>query len=377
MAIDTMISSDSHIIEPPDLWSARIDRQFAERGPVVRHLDDGDWWFVDGRKSMSFLGFQTGDRFVKDPTELRTSSEFREVRLGAYDPAAFIKENEDDGVIGSVIYPSQGLLAFSIADSALCSATMRAYNDAIAEFCSEDRNRLKGMAMLNIDDPAEAVAELTRCRDLGLAGALITVLPTPDRSYDNPMYEPLWSAAEDLDVPLALHVATGRASLSVDEKQLDVQHVSPTAFFLQDHFVRKSLGEMIFAGVFERHPRLKVGSVEHEVAWIPFFCDQMDYTYTERPVRGEWHRFKDPDARPSHFFRDHVFVSFQEDRLGVKLRHEIGVENLMWGSDYPHTESTFPRSREIATEFLAGVPDDEQRLIVRDNAARLFGFHLN
>jgi hypothetical protein len=91
MAIETMISSDSHIIEPPDLWSKRIAREFADRAPTVRHLDDGDWWFVDGRKSMSFLGFQTGDRFVKDSTELRTSSDFAEVRRGAYDPAAFIK----------------------------------------------------------------------------------------------------------------------------------------------------------------------------------------------------------------------------------------------------------------------------------------------
>jgi predicted TIM-barrel fold metal-dependent hydrolase len=253
---------------------------------------------------------------------------------------------------------------------------MRAYNDAIAEFCSEDTNRLKGMAMLNLDDIDDAVGELRRCRDMGLAGALITVLPTTARSYDKALYEPLWAAAEDLDMPLALHVATGRASMSVDETQTDVQHVSPTAFFLQDHFVRKSLGEMIFAGVFERHPKLKVGSVEHEVAWVPFFCAQMDYTYTDRPVRGDWHRFADPDARPSHYFRQNVFVSFQEDQIGVEMRHHIGVENLMWGSDYPHTESTFPRSREIAAEFLAGVPEAEQRLIVRDNAARLFGFDL-
>jgi predicted TIM-barrel fold metal-dependent hydrolase len=102
----------------------------------------------------------------------------------------------------------------------------------------------------------------------------------------------------------------------------------------------------------------------------------MDYTYTDRPVRGDWHRFADPDARPSHYFRQNVFVSFQEDQIGVEMRHHIGVENLMWGSDYPHTESTFPRSREIAAEFLAGVPEAEQRLIVRDNAARLFGFDL-
>jgi predicted TIM-barrel fold metal-dependent hydrolase len=153
-----------------------------------------------------------------------------------------------------------------------------------------------------------------------------------------------------------------------------VTRVSPSAFYLQDHFVRKSLGEMIFAGVFERHPGLRVGSVEHEVAWAPFFLAQMDYTYTDRPVRGDWHRFADPDALPSHFFREHCFVSFQEDAHGIRMRDVVGVGTLMWGSDYPHTESTFPRSREITREILAGVPEAEQALILRENAARLFGF---
>jgi predicted TIM-barrel fold metal-dependent hydrolase len=152
-----------------------------------------------------------------------------------------------------------------------------------------------------------------------------------------------------------------------------VTKVSEAAFYLQDHFVRKSLGEMIFAGVFERHPNLRVGSVEHEVAWLPFFLAQMDYTYTQRPVRGDWHRFA-PGTLPSQFFAQNCFVSFQEDSIGVRTRDVFGVQTLMWGSDYPHTESTFPRSREIVGELLAGVPADEQVMIVRDNAARLYGF---
>jgi hypothetical protein len=154
-----MLSSDSHIVEPPDLWSTRLDREFRERGPTVRQLDGGDWWFIDGRQTMSFVGFQTGERFDKAGTELRTSSFFGDVRRGAYDPRAFIDENERDGVVGSVLYPSQGLMCFGIADSALCSATMRAYNDALADFCSEDRRRLKGVGMVNVDDPLEGARE--------------------------------------------------------------------------------------------------------------------------------------------------------------------------------------------------------------------------
>jgi predicted TIM-barrel fold metal-dependent hydrolase len=370
------ISSDSHVIEPPDLWLERIDRRFRERAPRVQRETGGDWWYIDGKRSMSFLGVQTGDRFHKDATELIIEARFDDVRPAAHDPHRFVEENLQDGVVGSVLYPSEALLAYGIADSALCSAVMAAYNDYIAEFCAAEPRRLRGIALLNVDEPGEAVRELERCRRLGLAGAMISVLPAPERPYDLPLYEPLWSAAVDLDMPLAMHVATGRTAASVDARQEGVTRVSPSAFYLQDHFVRKSLGEMIFSGVFERHPRLRVGSVEHEVAWIPFFLAQMDYTYTDRPVRGDWHRFADPGALPSEFFHRCCFVSFQEDAHGIRMRDAVGVGTLMWGSDYPHTESTFPRSREITREILAGVPEAEQALILRENAARLFGFDL-
>jgi len=369
-----LISSDSHIVEPPDLWTARIEQRFRERAPRVQRESDGDWWYIDGKRSMSFLGVQTGDRFEKDASELIIVAKFDQVRPAAHDPHKFVAENLEDGVVGSVLYPSEGLLAYGIPDSELCSAVMTAYNDFIAEFCAAEARHLKGIALVNVDDPRQAVRELERCRKLGLVGAMISVLPLADRPYDLPVYEPLWSAAVDLGMPLAMHVATGRSAPSVDAKQQGVTRVSPSAFYLQDHFVRKSLGEMIFSGVFERHPELRVGSVEHEVAWIPFFLSQMDYTYTDRPVRGDWHRFAEPERLPSHFFRENCFVSFQEDAHGIRMRDVVGVETLMWGSDYPHTESTFPRSREILDEILAGVSEPERERIVRENARVLFGF---
>ncbi len=375
MAVPFMLSSDSHIIEPPDLWTQRIDPDFAERAPQVRPIDGADFWFIDGKPSMSFLGAQTGDRFEKDATELITAAKFEDVRSAAYDPRRYLDENQSDGVLGQVIYPSEALLAFSIADSALCSATMRAYNDFIADFCSEDPSRLKGCGLLNVDDPQEAAAELQRIRERGLAGALITVLPPADKPYDLAIYQPLWAMACDLDMPLSMHVATGRQQLSVDPSQESTRRVTEAAFYLQDHFVRKSIGEMIFGGVFERHPTLRIGSIEHEVSWAPFFLFQMDYCYTDRPLRGDWIRFKN-DALPSSFFHQNCFVSFQEDTVGLRVRDVVGVENLLWGSDYPHTESTFPRSREITAEVLKDVPESEQALILRDNTARLYGFDL-
>jgi predicted TIM-barrel fold metal-dependent hydrolase len=378
MALDKLISSDSHLIEHPTLWEERIDRRFVDRGPRVVRVDGFDWWYVDGRKTMSFLGIQTGRRFDKDPSKLVTQSRFEEVRPGAYDPKLFVKESEEDGVLGSVLYPTEGLVLFSIPDSELLSAAMRAYNSYIAEFCSDAPDKLKGIGMVNVDDPAEGAAELERCRELGLVGALITVQPPANAPYDHPMYEPLWSAAEDLQMPLSLHTATQRANpQGVGGAPADVQNAPPSIFVLLDTSIRKSLAEMIYGGVFERHPRLRVGTVEHELAWIPHFLQQLDYTYTDRPARGPaWKRFADPEVLPSDFFHRNVFASFQEDPLGIRERDLIGVTALMWGSDYPHTESTFPRSRQVLAEILDGVPEDEQRRIACTNAAELYGFDL-
>lgn len=373
---DWMISSDSHLIEPPDLWTERIDARFRGREPRVQSDSDGDWWTIDGQRSMSFLGVQTGDRFEKDATELVTAARFADVRPAAYDPALYLRENAEDGVLGSVIYPSEALLAYGIPDSDLCSATMRAYNDYVAEFCREDSERLKGIALINVDDPSEAVGEMKRARALGLAGAMITVLPPADRAYDDPLYEPVWSASVDLDMPISMHVATGRELMSASVGQKSTSRVTEAAFYLQDHFVRKSLGELIFSGVFERHPELRVGSVEHEVCWAPFFLFQADYCYTDRPLRGDWVRFAD-GALPSDFFKRNCFVSFQEDAVGIRVRDVCGVDTLMWGSDYPHTESTFPRSREITSRILSEVPENERHAILRGNVASLYGFDLN
>lgn len=367
-----VVSSDSHIIEPPDLWSKVAPDD--EAMPRVVRESDGDWWYVAGRRTMSFLGVQTGDRFERDADDLRTSATFEDVRESAYDPARYLAENETDGIWGSVLYPSQGLVLYAVPDSDVLTRAARVYNDWLADFCAHDPARLKGVAMLNTDDPDAAAAELRRAHARGLSGAMIPVRTPAWNPYRSPAYEPLWQAAEELGVPLSLHVGTDRADPRTGEFFLDVKDVPASVFVNKDMQVRAALGDLILSGVFEKHPALRVGTVEHELAWIPFFLDQMDYTYTDRPPRGKWHRYADPEARPSHFWHDNCFASFQEDAIGVRNRDLIGVGTLMFGSDYPHTESTFPRSREILDTILAVVPGDEANRIVRDNAAALYGF---
>jgi predicted TIM-barrel fold metal-dependent hydrolase len=374
LATTWMISSDSHIIEPPDIWDG-LAAELGERAPRVVSADDGDWWYVDGKKTMSFIGIQAGDRFVKEADELRTSATFDDVRPAAYDPAKYLEENERDGIWGSVIYPSQGLVLFSVPVTDVVTLSMRAYNDWVADFCSEDTSRLKGIAMINLDEPDDAAEELTRCRALGLCGALVTVAPPSWLPFSHPDYDRFWATASDLDMPLSMHTATDRGDPRIGDAafKLDVKHVPPSVFVNQDFAVRLALADLVFTGVFERFPNLRVGSVEHELSWIPYFLDRMDYTYTDRPPRGPWHRFP-AGVLPSDYFHSNCFASFQEDAVGIRERDVIGVEALMWGSDYPHTESTFPRSQEILADILRDTSPAEARMIVSENAAKLYHF---
>jgi predicted TIM-barrel fold metal-dependent hydrolase len=272
-----------------------------------------------------------------------------------------------------VLYPTEGLLLYTQADEALLDACCRTYNDWLVEFCSEDPRRLKGVAMLNADDIDVAIEEMNRTRRLGLSGAMIPTAAPPESRYDSPRYERLWAAAQDLEMPLSMHLGANRVGATGVDKNMAA--IRPTYFTVCELWVKESLGDMIFSGVFDRHPRLKVGAVEHELGWIPFFLDRLDYTYSQRHGNANYYRFRTAD-RPSKFFHRNVFCSFQEDALGIRERHSIGLDSLMFGSDYPHTESTFPRSLEIMSERLSDVPSDEQEKIVFGNAAALYGFEV-
>jgi predicted TIM-barrel fold metal-dependent hydrolase len=207
---------------------------------------------------------------------------------------------------------------------------------------------------------------------MGFAGAMITEYPLEDRRYDQPEYEPFWAAAQALDIPLSLHTATRRQGKIRGTGEQTLRDASSRA--TKVFYPATSMCDMIFSGVFERYPNLKLAIVEFELAWVPHLLSSMDYTYHERHEEALY-RFKD-GWRPSDFFHRNVFLSFQEDALGIRLRDIIGVDNMMWGSDYPHSESTFPQSQKILAQILAGVPDEDYAKIVGGNTARLYHFDM-
>ena len=369
-----IISSDNHVAEPPDLWTSRMEPQFKDRAPYVVRDKDADWWCCDDLlvAGLGGAGGQVGTRF-EEPEKLSRLDVLENLPPAGYIPGEHIKAMDADGIDVSVLYPTIALLLYNVPDIQLLTSICRTYNDWVGEFCKPFPNRLKGISMLNADDVGVAVKELERSVKLGFPGAMISVYPHESRSYDSPEYDPLWAAAQDLEIPLSLHIGTNRPGPGQVDSAHSKHARSAPYFINADYWVRMSFSHMIFSGVFERYPKLRVGAVEHELSWVPHFLERMDYNYTQRAREIAPYRFKG-DALPSDFFHRNIFVSFQEDAFGIRVREVIGVDKLMWGSDFPHPESTFPRSQQIIEKILADCTEEEKAKLLGENAARVYGF---
>ena len=224
--------------------------------------------------------------------------------------------------------------------------------------------------MLNVDNVDEALEELERTVKLGLVGACIPSAAGVVR-YHDPSYEPLWAAAQDLGVPLSLHLFSNRWKPGMPAGVLMKKGTAdPSNTVNMEIAVRQSLADIIFSGVFDRYPRLRVGAIEFEASWAAYFTHTMDRAYK---TAASLNRIRfEGDALPSDHFRRNCFVSFQEDEaaiLGSRL-HRCRESDV--GQRLSHAESTFPKSREFVDRILAGIPEDEQRKIAGENAAGLY-----
>ena len=376
MPVNKLISADSHVVEPPDLWDSRIDAPFRDRRPRMYLDGDVHRWIADKDINVGSVGApsQAGRRF-EDPDSLTIEAPFQDTPEAAYDPHARVKAMAVDGVIGEVTYPTIAVrLIETDIDSDLMSACFRAMNDWMAEFCSAYPNSIKGSGIINVDDMDDALAEMERCAKLGLASIAIPAYPGEGRTYDLPRYDRFWALAQDLGIPLAMHSGSYRPGPGVIGSFANDITVGGTSSFRasEDYWPRRAIGDMMFSGVFERFPGLTIGAVEFELGWAAYFIQQMDRHYEEHRYVKEI-RYKG-DALPGDFFRRNVFVTFQEDIAGIATRHVVGVDNILWSSDYPHTESTWPNSLPVLRKLLADVPQDEAEKMAFRNSARIYNF---
>jgi uncharacterized protein len=365
MAAERIVSADSHVIEPADVWTARMESRFADRAPHV--VQDhgklkGDFFVCEDLPPVSVKGFALAGEDPKEWFRVAKAG-YAGVRPGAWDPVERVKDQERDGVAAEVLYPSLAMSLFQLGDSELRAASFRAYNDWLADYVSQNPRRLAGVGLIPLDDPRTGVAELERMARKGLKGGMIWAEPPGEHPYHDPVYDNFWAAAQDHGTPLSLHILTERTRDA--GRPADFLITYPTL----QHSTQRSLSGFVFGGVLERFPRLKLVSVENDIGWIGHFIQRMDHAYDKFRYTAK-NIIPNP---PSFYFYRQVFATFQDDRVGVVARQFAGVENLMWASDFPHADSTWPNSREVIERDFRDVPAGERRRIIADNAAELYG----
>jgi predicted TIM-barrel fold metal-dependent hydrolase len=365
MGVEVIISADSHFVEPPEMWIERVDKQYRDRAPrVAKNLDGRSGWFL----VCEDLEPTNGSGFFAGGVEREELAEFLEFGYEAApdhirDPAARIAAQDADGVSAEVMYASYGMSMFHIRDDGLREACFRAFNDWAAEYCSYDQHRLIGIGLIALDDVDAAVIELHRIADRGLRGAMIWAEAPEEMPYSDQRFDPFWSAAEDLDMKLSLHSLTSkRKNFRADPAGLIYRSI----VLYQE--IARTLTDFVINGVLERHPRLRVVSVENELGWLPFHLWRMDQLREMlQPVS--------PivlTAEPSSYFHRQIFATFVDDPFFSSTVPAIGAKNLMWSSDFPHLQSSYPHSREVIAKHLGEISPEARQDIVRANVARLY-----
>jgi predicted TIM-barrel fold metal-dependent hydrolase len=371
MAKHGVISADSHVTEPADLWQERVDRRFRDRAPyVTKNPGAGPAWLFVAEGTAPFPvsgGFAAG-RSGQALAEFQKAG-YAEARPSGWDPVARIADQELDGIDAEVLYPSLGMKLFALTDGELQRACFAAYNDWLAEYCRHDPRRLYGAGLVSLEDLSLAVQDLEAIAKQGMRAAMIWGAPPEDRPYDDPAYDPFWRAAEALELPVSLHIIAGRGRVSNAVSNAVQGRTHSGVWYMSVlHEIQDSLARIVFGGVLHRFPRLRIVSAENDVGWIPHFMYRMDHCHEK--YCALW-----PDATPeppSFYLRRQLFATFQDDPVGPATHQIFGRDNYMWASDFPHSDSTFPESRQWIEKNFAGVPADVKRRILHDNAVRLY-----
>jgi predicted TIM-barrel fold metal-dependent hydrolase len=364
MTIDYgVISADSHVVEPHDLWQRYTVSTLRDRAPRLERGPDTDRLVCEGVR-LPPVGLLAG--CMRRDEEVRAKGRWEDdVYPGGYDPHIRLEALQRDGVDAEVLYPTIAMQLYPMPDLELQWALFEAYNTWLSEFVAEVPDRFFGIAMLTPDDLDHAVVETKRARELGLSGVMIPVIRGEGIPYWDERFDPLWAAAVDQGLPVSLHAATSRDP----EKRWDVK--SAALSVLQTVEIEHVLLELIYAGVFDRFPGLKVVSAENDVGWAGHMLERADYWFHRNRKLLKDIRCNRP---PSEYFHENIRATFMRDRTAVLSREVVGTESLLWGNDFPHHVSTWPNSKRELDEQLDGQPAEVRQAIVRDNVRALYGF---
>jgi predicted TIM-barrel fold metal-dependent hydrolase len=364
-----LIDADSHINEPPGVWVDRVPAKYRDLVPRMEHFEQGDAWVMEGVKDPINFGLNAGATFSR--AERRPWVRFEELPRGGYEPAVRLQELDTDMIDAAVLYPTPRLSHLCIAtqDPDLHLAMVQAYNDWIAEYASYDPSRLGGMAIVPNRGVEQAVAEIRRVSALpGIAGLLIGNYPHGDPDL-SPEDDPVWEAVVESGMAAHIHVKL------VNEMPEDIYapgkvtqgRAAADLRFLQAPAI---MSQFLSSGVLDRIPDFQLVFVEVDAGWVPYVKEQLDNRFRRRAV--------DPSSRlkklPSEYIEQHFSYTYITDSYAVRNRHAIGVDRLMWSSDFPHSGADWPDSWRTIEAVMDDVPKTERQAILAGNAQRLYTF---
>ncbi|MFJ8749039.1 amidohydrolase family protein [Streptomyces sp. NPDC102441] len=392
-----LISVDDHLIEPPSLWTDRLPKKFVDAGPRIvekdmsnetgdeglssvlltaaRHGEQGkkrlaEVWQYEGRIypniGLNAVAGKRPQEYGMDPTR------YTDMLPGCYDVNARIADMDVDGVQAALCFPSfprfSGTVFLEGKDKELALLSVQAWNDfQLDEWAAAYPDRIIPMIILPLWDPEAAAREIYRC---AAKGARAITFPENTVGLGLPSFytdhwDPVFRAAQETGMPLCMHFgSSGKPPITSPEAPMAVM-ISLFGTNSMD-----ATADLLFSQVFHKFPELKIALSEGGIGWVPYLLERIDLTWEKH----RWYQNVDKKVRPSDLWRKHFYGCFIDDLEGVVRREKVGIDNIMWECDYPHSDSNWPKSRSYVTELMEGVPDDEVHKMVEWNARRVFNF---
>jgi predicted TIM-barrel fold metal-dependent hydrolase len=368
-----LISVDDHIVEPPDMFKNHLAKKYIDEAPRLVHNPDGSdtWQFRDiviPNVALNAVAGRPKDEYGLEPQGLD------EIRPGCYNVDERVKDMNAGGILGSICFPSFPGFAgrlFVTDDPDFSLALLQAYNDwHIDEWCGAYPARFIPMALPVIWDAEKCAEEVRRVAKKGVHALTFTENPAAMGypSFHNEYWNPLWKALCDTNTVMNVHIgSSGRLAITAPDAPMDVM------ITLQPMNIVQAAADLLWSKPIKEYPDLKIGLSEGGTGWIPYFLERADRTFE---MHSTWTHQDFGGKLPSEVFREHFLTCFISDHVGVKLRNEVGIDNIAWEADYPHSDSMWPGAPEQLHDVLTenNVPDDEVNKMTYQNAMRWYSF---
>jgi predicted TIM-barrel fold metal-dependent hydrolase len=367
-----LVSVDDHLVEPPHLFEGRLPAKYQDLAPKVIHTKRGDDVWVFGDQTIPNIGLNAVAGRPKEEYGVEPTS-FDEMRPGCFDIAERVKDMNAGGVLGSMCFPSfpsfSGRVFGATGDKELGLSVLQAYNDwHIDEWCGSAPGRFIPMAITPLWDAELCAAEVRRVVAKGCHSITFTENPATLGldSFHNPSWDPVWEACSENDVVVSIHLgSSGQLAVTAPDAPVDVM------ITLQPMNICQAAADLLWSRIPKKFPDIRFALSEGGTGWIPYFLDRVDRTYDMHHL---WTGQDFGDRLPSDVFRQHFLTCFIADPVGVRLRDLIGVDNIAWECDYPHSDSSWPKAPEELEAVMDGVSEADVNKITFENACRWYRF---